>query len=270
VLVAGALVFAPALAAAAELDEIFDRLSAVASAYPGEKLTLRCKETLRWRYFHEGGRTRWADQAIYDYSVSRDAAGEILEQRSTASNRKTRLELVEQPFFWLRFFEGDAAAVYRFELRGEQEFQGRSALRIDFIPRPERPRRDADEWHASLWVDAETLELLYARGIRAGAYEALQRMLGSTEEPPLAVEERTFLLERVSTTFGIAAEVPIAIGGESRLVAIRFPSEAELESSRQIVKLNGKKKRPSVLTLVKHEYEECSWPALDERPGESR
>jgi hypothetical protein len=254
-------------AEARDAAEVFDELAAIARAYPGAGVEMVCKETLRWRYFHEGGRTRWADQAVQEYRVSRNADGAIVERRTTDSTRATRLEILDRPFFWLELFAEPGAELHRFELRGEEEWEGRPALRVDFRPRAEEGRRGADEWYGSIWLDPRSLQPLRASGTRAGAYEALRAMLDSEDEPPLPVEERTFLLERASTTFGLGAEVPVATDGETGVTEMRFPSEAELESSRHIVKLNGTRKKPTVLTLIKHEYADCRWVSDESGDG---
>jgi len=263
-LVAGTLHAAPTKTSPS-IEQVLEHLAATADAYPGHGVTFACRETVRWRYFDDGGRKYYAQRKTFAYEVTRPEGGTIQGRREEAEaskpgtargSRMPRAPMFE-PSFWLRLFEEGSSDAHDFEIVGREEVLDRTALRIEFRPSG-LATPSFGRWYGTAWVDAETLRLLRVEGTQAGELEAFRRMLDS-EEIPADPTQRTFALEKVTTTFGIEKELPVLSGTEARLAEMAFPSQVEKEASRQFVKSSGTARKPILLYDMRQTYDDCEW-----------
>ncbi len=189
------------------LPEILGRLERVAALYRDQALRFTCDEGVhliradksgfarRYRYVY----VRGEDGRLEDYRTLRKGDGERIDM--------TRSDLpayVLRAYSSVLLFERDQQSLYRYELLERDEVRKRPALRIAFEPRAQEPS-DPNLWHGSVWIDADTYQLLRFEGMEHGDVARQRRFehAADTWHPEVGKAPEPVTVARVTTEFGI-------------------------------------------------------------------
>lgn len=197
----------------AELPGLLRKLERVAALYRDEALRFTCDETISL-YGSRGPRSLVRK---YSYIFVHDDEGLLRDYRLPRSAKKgepaqavdmTRSGLpswVLRAYSSILLFEATEQERYRYEIVGRETALGRPAIRVALEP---RPTNDAsDRWHGTVWIDAESYQLLRFEGLEGDHHArrlSFERQMeqwerrGRVDAPPDPVE-----IQSVATEFGV-------------------------------------------------------------------
>jgi len=242
------------------LDEILGKLSRVAAVYLQNAKQFSCLEVVRWKTYGPAGRTVEDHGKLRSSYLFAGRQGELLEE-IRAPRRVRSLEEIdlhvkrshvplymERAYFWILLFDDEHQGRYAYEIDEYLTESGLSAVRLRFRPDPPA-ETGQDEWHGSAVIDLESYQILGAEGHTSPNYRRLQRFeawLDSSDELPVSIEDRTFVVAHWSTEFGVERD------------GLRLPSEAR--AVKKILRVRGapgaRKSREIVIHEIRQIYKD--------------
>jgi len=226
-----AVALSAAALGASEVDQerTLTRLARVAELYRDNALGFACQETIAYSG-KASGRLQFA------YLFIRDENKRLRDFRTwktgtTAKQRGQEVDLrdyhvprfLESAYLFAFAFRSDRQPLYRFNVTGNPPGGGRSAIRIEFIPR--NPiRKGLNDWVGYASVDSETSQILEVEAYTPANWNRLVRrdmdVATARERDPRREENATYDIERVVTEFGFEKN------------GMRFPSHVEITTTR--------------------------------------
>ena len=202
-----------------DLDALLVRLDGTASAYAERSRSFSCQELIRWEKKDTSGRKKFGYVVVQGEDGVFDDYRTRLKQRKATIPSRVRPEKFGVPsylrsaYLWVFIFKRDRWPLHRYEIVGEEELFGRSAVVLRFEPLP--PYREGlNNWFGSAWIDPETAQVLKVDAHRPEDHEELSKI--ELHRAGEAASSWTYHVELISTEFEI----------EQR--EMRFPSRVEL------------------------------------------
>jgi hypothetical protein len=216
-------------------ERALQRLARVAELYRDNALGFACEETIAYSG-RRSGRLQFA------YLFIRDDSGKLRDFRTwktgtTAEERGREVDpadydvprFLTSAYLFAFVFRSDRQPLYRFYVAGEDQIDGRSAMRIQFIPR--NPiRKGLNDWVGYADIDRETSQILKVDAYTPANWNLLVRRdtdVAAAEARKLLDDYQTYEIERVATEFGFEKN------------GMRFPSHVEITTTRFTVLPGG-------------------------------
>ena len=191
-----------------QLEVLLTRLSRVAQLYRDNALRFACEEKVV--YYTDSRRK--TDRFAYIYSVGPDGA--LLDYRASRRGGQALEESLEpvgvpeyviRAYSWMFLFATTVQPGYTFEILGREKMLGMQAIRLRL--EPIRPVvKGVNDWHASVWIDGQTHQLLRAEGMTHEDHEVHKRLMAYLKEPlPEELRDpgpKRYSFSRVRTEFG--------------------------------------------------------------------
>jgi hypothetical protein len=225
-----------------QLKSILARLSQTAVQYRESALQFSCQERISWSARGKGG------VAAFGYVFVFEEGYGFSDYRTPPrrGSRKKPLEKVEPETFgvprylgsaylWIFSFRAERQGRHRYELLGEEDLNGRPALRIHFEPiAPYVP--GVNDWFGTAWVERGTAQLLKLEAYTPNSWNELQkaRQHENGEGPDTA----QYSIERITTLFTVERN------------GMRFPGKVELSREQVEVSKRGSGWHATTTTLL--------------------
>ncbi len=214
----------------AALPDLLRKLDRVTALYRDEALRFACDETISL-YDVRGTRSLVRK---YSYVFVHDDEGRLRDHRLPRNAKKGEPaqpvdmtmsgfpSRVLRAYSSILLFEAAAQEHYRYEIVGRETALGRPAIRVALEP---RPTTDAiDGWHGTVWIDAESYQMLRFEGLKDDDHARRLRFerqmeqwdrRGRIDAPPDPVE-----IQSVATEFGVQRN------------GMRFPSRTIITATK--------------------------------------
>ena len=233
-------------------ERALHRLARVAELYRDNALGFACEETIAYT-----GRTTGRLQ--FAYLFIRDDSGKLRDYRTkktgkTAEERSREVDLrdynvprfLASAYLFAFVFRSDRQPLYRFYAAGEDRIDGRSAMRVQFIPR--NPiRKGLNDWVGYADIDRETSQILRVDAYTPENWNLLVRRdadVAAAEARKPQDDHPTYEIERIVTEFGFEKN------------GMRFPSHVEITTTQFTVLPGGAQDpyRENKLRTVTQDY----------------
>ena len=208
----------------ADRERTLKRLARVAELYRDHALGFACQETITYTGV-QAGRIQFA------YLFVRDENGRLHDFRTwrmgtTAKDRGQAVHpadyhvplFLESAYLWAFVFRSDRQPFFDFDLRGTEIALGRSAVKIEFVPRG--PIREGiNDWAGYAWIDRKTTQILEVEAYTPADWNLKQRRDAEVALAPTrdsGTDHSTYEIGRIVTKFGFEKN------------GMRFPSHVEL------------------------------------------
>lgn len=230
------------------LDALLEALAAQAAVYRDSALRFTCDETV---VEHDRRKSRMLE---FEYTYAYDDKGVLRDQRMThrAAERVRQGKGLPEPVdpastglraFVLRaysaifIFAREHRHLYEFEVLGEEQTLGRSAVKVGIRAVP--PYIDGlNDWFGAAWVDLESGQLLRFRGFEAEDRAAKELFDKSIVQQGTPVRQRSRSFDEIDVEFGVESG------------PIRFPSRVVLERTEfEVSRKAGYLRTPAVKDL---------------------
>jgi hypothetical protein len=229
---------------ASDLERTLTRLARVAELYRDTALGFACQETIAYSGI-ASGRIQFA------YLFIRDENGRLRDFRTwktgtTAKERGHEVNPVdyrvpvflESAYLWAFIFRADRQPLFRFEKLRDENVGDRTAVVIQFVPRPPI-RKKLNDWAGYAWIDRRTSQIL-----KVEAYSPADWNQRHRPKAEIVEEHKPYDIERVVTDFGFEKN------------GMRFPTHVELTTTRYAVASgnSGDELRESTLQKLTQDY----------------